>query len=706
MTSEPLHEAATYERQGPPNSLPQEGTQDKPATAHWERILLSLWFIVNLAIGAATVQRYGIALDEPNNYRYGADALDAYKSLFGILYEPAYNSTYDGHGPVFDAGTELLVRAVRSIFPQAFETDIWHFSYFITFLLTGLCLYALMKRWFHAWTAWGVLILFSTQPLLLGYAFIDPKDIPFMFFFALSILLGFRVADRPGTMEQFVSLSAPFQSFRDKLQETNPSRSRRFLLHLGIATALLVLLIVFSSVLSSMVDQAVRFFYRASPDSWAGRVFSMIATHGHDLTGKDYASQAQRLFIQAERIALLAGVLLFLIYFGVTFPAVLHAAWGETSKLGGILRRSRKLLALPRSAVNLRWPKQFLAEMLDALRQPRVILAGTALGVATSIRAVAPWAGAIAFLYLLMKMRARAWAIGVAYFLVTGVVTYLTWPRLWGAPLQRFLEGVGKVSNFPTAQHVLFNGRVYPADALPGSYVWTFLNIQLTETLVACAYIGVGILVWQMLRSRVRTDLLLYIGLGFAAPLIGWEVLRSPLYDNLRQLLFLIPAMVMLAAFTFELAIQKITRTWLRLLLIAAIALPGIYASSTLYPYEYVYFNSLAGGLAGASKLYPLDPWRISLREVALELNQRAPYGAKIYAGPWAELMGVYTRPDLVLDKIYNEPADLNGEYGFSVEVANVKPRGFHHDTEDVFVVRRGDAVLATLRAVNNASTK
>ena len=66
-----------------------------------EKTLLLLWFVINIAIGILTVHEYGMSVDEPNNFQYAASTLDAYPSFFGTLYEPAYSSTFDGHGPGF-----------------------------------------------------------------------------------------------------------------------------------------------------------------------------------------------------------------------------------------------------------------------------------------------------------------------------------------------------------------------------------------------------------------------------------------------------------------------------------------------------------------------------------------------------------------------------------------------------------------------------
>ena len=76
---------------------------------------------------------------------------------------------------------------------------------------------------------------------------------------------------------------------------------------------------------------------------------------------------------------------------------------------------------------------------------------------------------------------------------------------------------------------------------LPRSYLPVLLNIQFTEPAILCVYIGLGVLAWRLCASRLRTDLLLYISLGFALPLFGLIVLNSTLYNNFRQVLFLIP---------------------------------------------------------------------------------------------------------------------------------------------------------------------
>lgn len=669
-----------------------------------ERALLALWLVANLIVGALTVHEYGMSIDEPNNHRYAADTLKAYPSFFGTLYEPNYDSSYDGHGPAFVTIAWIFIGIIQAVFPNVFAPDLWHFSYFVAFQLTGLCLYWLTKRWFSTWAAWGILLLFSTQPVLLGHAFINPKDIPFMFFLTLSVFLGFRMVDVLGAKEAFVSLEKPAQDIRERFQAADPQRRRKFLVQLAIAVSIALALLVFSHQIDSLIEQTVRFFYTAEPGSWAGRIFNSAGSTSVPV--EDYVSKALRLFDRAEQGLLITGLLVFLPYFflvinNITLSQVLHEAWNQRHGLTVFLKDSVKRLRGSLSAVSV---KSWLTELIGALRSSSVILAGVALGLATGVRAIGPVAGVIVVLYLFANARSRAWTTAAAYFLVTGITTYIAWPRLWDAPIRRYLEGLGILSNFPHFPgQVLFNGQLYGPTDLPRSYLPVLLNIQFTEPLVLAIYLGLGLLLWRLLRDRIRTDLLLYIGLGFAFPLFGLIVLNSPLYHNFRQVLFLVPAMVMLAAPALDLLFRKVNPIWARVFLIALLALPGIYSTARLYPYQYIYYNSLVGGPAGAVDRYELDYWRISLREAALEMNEIARPGAIIVVTRSAGLFARYARPDLVVDKPVNSILDLSQGYDYIVQVTRGKGEQYR-DVNDLIVIERAGVVLATAKDVKDAS--
>ena len=252
---------------------------------------------------------------------------------------------------------------------------------------------------------------------------------------------------------------------------------------------------------------------------------------------------------------------------------------------------------------------------------------------------------------------------------------------------------------------MLFNGQFYGPTDLPRSYLPVLLNIQFTEPFVLAVYLGLGILLWRLLRDRIRTDLLLYIGLGFFSPLLAVVMLNSPLYHNFRQVLFLIPALAMLAAPALDLLFRKVTPFWMRVALIALLALPGIYSTARLYPYQYIYYNSLVGGPVGVVDRYELDYWRISLREAALEMNEVARPGATIVVTRSAGLFARYARPDLVVDKPVNSILNLDQGYDYIIQVTRGKGEQYR-DVKDLIVIERAGVVLATAKDVKDVSKK
>ena len=108
--------------------------------------------------------------------------------------------------------------------------------------------------------------------------------------------------------------------------------------------------------------------------------------------------------------------------------------------------------------------------------------------------------------------------------------------------------------------------------------------------------------------------------------------------------------------------------------------------------------------LAGAANRYELDYWRISLREVAIELNKLAPQGARILVVRSPGLFDTYARPDFLIDKVVDSGFDLNGGYDYVVQVTRSEVRDPYPDAKTVVVIERGGAVLATAKDVRSAN--
>ncbi len=228
-----------------------------------------------------------------------------------------------------------------------------------------------------------------------------------------------------------------------------------------------------------------------------------------------------------------------------------------------------------------------------------ILPASIILGLAVSIRIFGIWAGILVAGYALWKSGMRIWLVITVYALMAIIAMYLTWPYLWPNPIGHFLETVQVMARHPWPGNVLFNGKTYPANDLPASYVPTFLAIQLTEPVWLLFFIGVGAAVFGAIRKRAENgELLALSAVWFLLPLLTFVILRPTLYDNFRQTFFIVPPIFFMTGLAFE----QIRKPILQGTLIALVLLPGLIASARLHPYEYVYYNQFVGGAEGSCR--------------------------------------------------------------------------------------------------------
>jgi hypothetical protein len=257
-----------------------------------------------------------------------------------------------------------------------------------------------------------------------------------------------------------------------------------------------------------------------------------------------------------------------------------------------------------------------------------VLLAGCVLGCTAAIRIIGPLAGGLIFLYWLTKGKISRPRLGA--FTIYGLVALLTmfsaWPYLWADPLNRFIEVLRHMSNNPTQLAVLFMGQSFPADALPRRYFPQLLALTLTEPTWLLFLTGILVVIRNFWLKkwdwRVPALLLLWFGLMFVYILI----LVPPMYDGYRHFLFSLPPVFAVCGFAIHWLweqsekLKRFTRPLAGLLLI-----PGLLGMAQLHPYEYAYYNSLAGGPGGAYRTYETDYWLTCYKEATDWVRTNAP---------------------------------------------------------------------------------
>jgi hypothetical protein len=210
-------------------------------------------------------------------------------------------------------------------------------------------------------------------------------------------------------------------------------------------------------------------------------------------------------------------------------------------------------------------------------------------------------------------------------------VMALVWP--WGVahplnPLQA-LQYFSRFFEEPWEE--LFGGAPIKVTEMPRSYLPMLLALKLPEMFAALALIGTGGALIGAGRRDIaanRRAVLLLVALAGMLPIAVTVLLRPALYNGVRHFVFVLPPLAVLGGLggTWLFA-------WLRrhghlaamagaAMFVIGIALPVV-DMVRLHPYEYTYFNRLAGGVAGARGRYMLDYWGLSLKQASHALAAR-----------------------------------------------------------------------------------
>lgn len=342
-------------------------------------------------------------------------------------------------------------------------------------------------------------------------------------------------------------------------------------------------------------------------------------------------------------------------------------------------------------------------EMTDTLprtsrRVILILIAGIILGLTVSLRVLGPLAGIFVLIYAIIKYKQQAFSFSITYLFIAGITAYLSWPYLWKSPIANYMESLKMMSQFPFGAKILFWGTLYLPEQLPRSYFPTLFVLQLTEPLLALFIIGLIV----MAVSRKIEPILLFSG-WFLFPAFIIVFSNSVLYDNARQLYFLLPPMFFATGFALDWIFKYMAQPKFKAALLMLAILPGIFSAARLHPYEYAYYNSFIGGTDGAFHQLETDYWGTSFKEAMEFINSAAPSHARILilSGP-DEVAKHYARPDLQVITEENDPTPQE-KYDY-VLILTRKNQNENRCTksEVVHVIGRGDAFFTIIKKFGN----
>jgi hypothetical protein len=303
-----------------------------------------------------------------------------------------------------------------------------------------------------------------------------------------------------------------------------------------------------------------------------------------------------------------------------------------------------------------------IVRALDEYPQPNartVVLVGVGLGLAFGSRILAlvaaPYAVAGLLLIVGAESRADNWRPAAQRFgqfiwttlpaLAIGyLIMGLLWPWSILAPLNPIYAAEYFDKFFEKPWSELYEGRLIPVPDMPTSYLPHLFALKLPELMLALGLAGLlGVLVAAARRnlSPTRRAGLLVIALAAVLPIGIAMIARPALYNGLRHFVFLVPPFAVLGGLAAAWVIERAKPSG-RLALGAGIAVfvvgvaVPVSGMVRLHPYQYTYFNALAGGVQGAQNDYMLDYWGLAFKQAADELrvrldaaHERAPPGRR-----------------------------------------------------------------------------
>ena len=292
---------------------------------------------------------------------------------------------------------------------------------------------------------------------------------------------------------------------------------------------------------------------------------------------------------------------------------------------------------------------------------PTVALCGIGMGLAIGTRVLGGFTFLDALLPLVLTLglgmrrcglerAVSEWGRFLVAFIPAVVLAYLVmglvWP--WGvaSPLNPLhaIEYFSKFFEKPWRE--LFAGHLLLVTEMPRDYVPVLIALKIPVLMLAAGLTGIAAAltgVFSRNTSVGRRAILLALVLAATLPVLVTVATRPGMYNGIRHFVFLTPPFAVLGGLAVTWIAPRIagygrTAVAIGILIFAAGVASPIVAMARLHPYQYTYYNILAGGPAGARPNFMLDYWGLSLTQASRDLLAfLIEHGESSPAGrPWA----------------------------------------------------------------------
>jgi hypothetical protein len=283
----------------------------------------------------------------------------------------------------------------------------------------------------------------------------------------------------------------------------------------------------------------------------------------------------------------------------------------------------------------------FLIRIARRLPSPRIgdvaifgLLAGAALGERVIGLLLIIYVGLAIVLYLpgstdgLTRLRfaVKSFVVTLPALALAYVIMIVAWPWAALAPLNP-IRGLLAFSEFNYSIRTMLAGRVYEMADVPRLYVPIYIAIRVPLIMLfGAALTMIAAQLPGLTSSSRQYREIMVVSLMVIFPLACQVIWHGPAFSGLRHFLFLIPLLAVLAGIGLDKALALLkTRGRMifsgGLAVITACFLWDTVTLIRLHPYEYLFYNSLVGGVQGASRRYDLDYWFNSMPEAIGQLE-------------------------------------------------------------------------------------
>jgi len=195
---------------------------------------------------------------------------------------------------------------------------------------------------------------------------------------------------------------------------------------------------------------------------------------------------------------------------------------------------------------------------------------------------------------------------------------YILWPALWGEPVKTFIQVFFKFANYDVWDgKIKFAGFNIPVQSPPKIYLPVIMSVTTPIVQLILWLVGIFALPIVAKKSDWEKPFIFYSALFFVwASYLAIIIMKSTLYSGWRHVEYIFASLVILSVYSLEWLKKKYSKKIFNIILgvVFVSLLNSFYWIARNHPFQYVYFNFLAG--KNWAKNWEHDYWWVSSKQL------------------------------------------------------------------------------------------